>query len=144
MMAEKTNFTPTQELVYEMKASEVMMRDVVTVAPEMLMSELRDILYSNRISGTPVMTNGQLVGIVSIEDFIKWLTDGLIETRVEERMTTEVITVYEDDPLVLVVNMLDKRGYGRLPVLQRDGVTLQGPGSDPEGPPPNESHHRHN
>ncbi len=125
-MAAKTNFTPTQELVYEMKASEVMMRDVVTVAPEMLMSELREILYSNRISGTPVMTNGQLAGIVSIEDFIKWLTDGLIETRVEERMTTEVITVYEDDSLVLVVNMLDKHGYGRLPVIQRDGGKLVG------------------
>ncbi len=59
MMAEKTNLTPTQELIYEMRASEVMIRDVVTVAPEMLMGKLRGILYSNSISGTPVITNGR-------------------------------------------------------------------------------------
>ncbi len=126
MKDEKTNLTPTQELIYEMKASEVMIRDVVTVAPEMLMGKLRDILYSNRISGTPVITNGRLAGIVSIEDFIKWLTDGPVEARVEERMTTEVMTVYEDDSLVLVANILDKHGYGRLPVIQRDGGKLVG------------------
>ncbi len=125
-MAEKTDLTPSQELVYEMKASEVMTREVVTVAPEMLMSELCDILRSNRISGMPVTTNGQMAGIISIEDFIKWLTDGAVETRVEERMITEVTTVCEDDPLVLAVNLLDKHGYGRLPVIQRDGGELVG------------------
>lgn len=125
-MDEKTNLTPTQELIYEMKASEVMIHDVVTVASEMSMSKLRDILYSNRISGTPVIANGQLAGIISIEDFIKWLTDGSVDVRVGERMTTEVTTVYEDDPLVLIVNILDKHGYGRLPVIQRDGGKLVG------------------
>ncbi len=125
-MPKKPQLSPTQELVYEMRADEVMTRRVVTVTPEMLMSELREILRTNRISGAPVVSNGQLVGIVSIEDFIKWLADGPPKARVDERMTREVMTVYDDDSLVQVVSRLDQHGYGRLLVIQRNGEKLVG------------------
>ncbi len=125
-MSEGSQLSPSQELVYEMKVDEVMTRRVVTVSPEILMSELREILRSNRISGTPVVSNGELVGMVSIEDFIKWLADGSSEARVDERMTRDVMTVYDNDSLVQVVSRLDQRGYGRLPVVQRDGGKLVG------------------
>jgi CBS domain-containing protein/anti-sigma regulatory factor (Ser/Thr protein kinase) len=125
-MSGKSQLSPTQELVYEMKVDEVMTRRVVTVSPEMLMSELREILRSNRISGAPVVSNGKLIGIVSIEDFIKWLADGPPEARVDERMTRDVMTINDDDSLVQVVSRLDRHGYGRLPVIQRDGDKLVG------------------
>ncbi len=51
-MSGKSQLSPTQELVYEMKVDEVMTRRVVAVSPEIFMSELREILRSNRISGT--------------------------------------------------------------------------------------------
>ena len=126
MSGKSSPLSPTQELVYEMKASEVMTPSVVTVTPEILMSELREILRSNRISGAPVVSNGQLVGIISIEDFIKWLADGPPDARVDERMTREVMTVYDDDSLVQVVGRLDQHGYGRFPVIQRVGKKLVG------------------
>ncbi len=119
-MSGKSQLSPTQELVYEMKVDEVMTRRVVAVSPEMLMSELREILRSNRISGAPVVSNGELIGIVSIEDFIKWLADGPPKARVDERMTQDVMIVYDNDSLVQVVSRLDQHGYGRLPVVQRD------------------------
>ena len=69
-------FNKIQEMVYELKIGDVMKQDVITVGPETLMSELRTILRDRRISGTPVVKNDKLVGIISIEDFIKWLTEG--------------------------------------------------------------------
>jgi anti-sigma regulatory factor (Ser/Thr protein kinase) len=41
-------------------------------------------------------------------------------------MTRDVITIYDDEPLVQVVSRLDRHGYGRLPVIQRDGEKLVG------------------
>ncbi|MCK5570386.1 MAG: CBS domain-containing protein, partial [Spirochaetes bacterium] len=53
-----------QELVYELKVSDVMKKDVITVEPHTLMSELRKILKDKRISGTPVTRDGKLLGII--------------------------------------------------------------------------------
>lgn len=63
-MTNKAELTRTQELIYEMKAGEVMTKAVVTVTPETSMSELREILRSHRISGTPVVSKGRLAGII--------------------------------------------------------------------------------
>jgi len=125
-MSEKARLTRTQELIYEMKAHEVMTREVVTVTPETSMKELREILRSHRISGTPVISNDQLAGVISIEDFINWLSSGPPKARVGERMTRSVITVYDDEPLVQVVSTLDRYGFGRLPVIQREQKKLVG------------------
>lgn len=125
-MSEKTRLTCIQELVYEMKASEVMTRQMVTVKPETSMGELREVLRSNRISGTPVISGDRLVGIISIEDFINWLAEGAQSATVGERMTHDVTTVYEDDPLVTVVNRLNRHGFGRFPVVERKGGALVG------------------
>ncbi len=125
-MARKTQLTRTQELVYEMKVGEVMTRNVVTVTPETSMNQLRKVLHSKRISGTPVISNGELVGIISIEDFINWLASGPRKAKVHERMTLDVMTIYDDEPLVQVMNKLNRYGYGRLPVIQRDREKLVG------------------
>ncbi len=125
-MPKKARLTRTQELIYEMKTGEVMTSHVVTVTPNTSMAELRKILRCHRISGTPVISKGRLVGIISIEDFINWLANGPPKAKVGERMTWDVITIYDDEPLVQVVSRLDRHGYGRLPVIQRDGEKLVG------------------
>ncbi len=126
-MSEKARLTRTQELIYEMKAHEVMTREVVTVTPKTSMKELREVVRTHRISGTPVISKGRLVGIISIEDFINWLANGPPKATVGERMTqSSVITVYDDEPLVQVVSTLDRYGFGRLPVIRREQKKLVG------------------
>ena len=63
----------TQEMVYEVTVGEVMALKMVSVSPDQTMAELRLILRDNRISGTPVVEQGKLVGMVSIEDLINAL-----------------------------------------------------------------------
>jgi anti-sigma regulatory factor (Ser/Thr protein kinase) len=41
-------------------------------------------------------------------------------------MTHDVVTVYDDEPLVHLVSRLDQRGFGRLPVVQRNDEKLVG------------------
>ena len=115
-----------QELVYEMKVSDVMTKEVITVTPKTLMGKLRLILRLKRISGTPVVCQGKLVGIISIEDFIEWIATGKREEKVENRMTRKVFTLFNDAPLVLAVNKLEHSGFGRFPVIDRNDNKLVG------------------
>jgi len=115
-----------QELVYELKVSDVMKKDVITVEPHTLMSELRKILKDKRISGTPVTRDGKLLGIISIEDCIKWLAEGGEDSPIKNRMSASVKSAHSDEPLVHAINKLEKYGYGRLPVINRDTGYLVG------------------
>jgi len=118
--------TKTQEMVYELRVGDVMTRDVMCVASSRPMSQLRAILRDNRISGAPVIEEEKLVGIISIEDFIRWMADGGPDCTIAARMTGNVTTVYDDEPLVQAVNKLERLGFGRLPVLSRGNGRLVG------------------
>jgi CBS domain-containing protein/anti-sigma regulatory factor (Ser/Thr protein kinase) len=120
-MSDRRVVSRTQELVYELTAASVMTQDVITIAPDASMSALRGMLRENRISGVPVVSDGVLVGMVSVEDFINWLAEGAPECRVADRMVRSVVSVRPDDPLVLVVHALEEHGFGRLPVLDATG-----------------------
>jgi len=120
------SFTRVQELAYELKVSEVMKKNTITVSPKMLMSELRKILKDNNISGVPVVNGHSLVGIISIEDFINWLSSGEVDTEIEKRMSKGVKTVYADDPVIHAVSKFDQFGLGRFPVLDRGTKNLVG------------------
>jgi CBS domain-containing protein/anti-sigma regulatory factor (Ser/Thr protein kinase) len=117
----KTAFTKVQELVYELKVRDAVTKNVITTSPETLMSELRKILRSNQISGVPVMDGDKLIGIISIEDFINWLAGDHIDCPIRDKMTREVKTLHEDEPLIHAVSRLDKTGFGRFPVINRHG-----------------------
>ena len=118
--------TRVQELTYELKVEDVMTTDVFAVSPKDTMNELREILRSKRISGTPVVEGNQLVGIVSIEDLIKCLANGAMDATIEEKMSKQVETLYADEPLIHAVSKFDRHGFGRLVVLERDQGKLVG------------------
>lgn len=120
------DITKVQELVYEMKVEQVMTRDVITVSPDELISTLRETLRDKRISGVPVVENNRLLGIISIEDFITCLAEGKMSSRVSERMSHSVETLYDSDPLVRAVEEFDRLGFGRFPVIDRKSGNLVG------------------
>lgn len=113
--------TKSQELVYELKIGEIMTRDPITVSPDCLMSELKETLRVKRISGVPVLEAGELAGIISIEDLILALERGETSARVGDRMTRQLQTVYADESVIQAVNKFVRHGYGRLPVVDRQG-----------------------
>lgn len=109
--------TKVQELVYELKIGQVMTKDVVVVTPDTMMTELMEILRLNRISGCPVVENGQLVGIVSLEDLIKTIARGEVESMVRDHMTSPVITVAAHESVIEAVKRFSQFRVGRLPVV---------------------------
>jgi len=125
-MSAQVRVTKTQEMVYEMKVGEVMTQNVITVRSHDVMSQLRQVLRDNRISGVPVVHGDQLVGLISIEDFIKWLADREDDCLIEQKMTKKLETVYEDEPLMSAIGKFETSGLGRFPVLDRQKKNLVG------------------
>ncbi len=115
------HITRVEELAYELQISEVMTGDVKVVTPDLPMAYVLKLFRQARISGAPVVSDGDLVGIVSIEDLIRSLTRGNLEAPVRDYMTTELITARATDPVVEALKLFDKSQVGRLPVLDRNG-----------------------
>jgi len=122
----KRTTTKIQELTYELRIKDVMTKNIETVGSKMHVSHLRDILYDKRISGVPVAKDNKLIGIISIEDFIKCLEQNELDTLIEDKMTKNVKTLYADEPLVHAVMKFEKYGFGRFPVISRKDKKLVG------------------
>jgi len=118
-----------------MKVKEIMTHDVLTVTKELSIRRLIKLLDKNKITGAPVVDEqGNLIGIVSSKDVIRAI-DHLIRVHVsideqqdhrgmdnwvEGVMTTNVITVNEEDDVREVFATMVKRKIHRVPVV-RDG-----------------------
>ncbi|MBC8415211.1 MAG: CBS domain-containing protein [Candidatus Cloacimonetes bacterium] len=125
-MDEIRKTTKIQELTYELKIKDVMSENIETVSSKMPISSLRDILYKKRISGIPIVNDNKLVGIISIEDFIKCLEQGEMDALIEDKMTKNIKTLYADEPLVHAVMKFEKYGFGRFPIISRKDKKLVG------------------
>lgn len=119
MNQETALFSVAHELVYELKVKDALRDELITVTPRQTLREVQHLLRDHRISGVPVLEDGKLVGIVSIEDIIGALDHHHIEEQVGKWMTRKVVTIPPNVPLSRAVAMFFHYRYGRLPVLDR-------------------------
>ena len=126
-----------------MKAADVMVTNVISVTPDVLVQDVAYILLSNRISAVPVTDDdGRLLGIVSEGDLMRraetgtgrhrswWLAmltrpealaaDYVREhaRRVTDVMTREVVTATPETSLQDIATLLEKNGIKRLPIVE--------------------------
>jgi CBS domain-containing protein/anti-sigma regulatory factor (Ser/Thr protein kinase) len=115
------DITRVEELSYEIKIDEVMSRNVKTVGPDMKMSSLLELLRQNHISGTPVIDQGRLAGVISLEDLIRAMTAADLAAPISKYMTPSIISVNSFDPVVEALETFTKARVGRLPVVDESG-----------------------
>jgi len=131
-----------------MQASDVMVREVVTVTADTDVAEAIRILAARDISALPVVDGEErLVGIISEADLLHrveigtekhrpWLLESLTAAatlaeefakshgkKVGEIMTTDVVSASEDTPLGEIASLLERKRIKRVPIL-RDGKVV--------------------
>jgi len=129
----------------EMKAMDVMSRDVVTCRPDDDIAEVAKLLAERDVSALPVVDDsGMVVGVISEADLMRreeidtekhrpwWLeavTPGIIlakefakehARKVDEIMSDTVVSASEDTSLAEIATLLEKHRIKRVPIL-RDG-----------------------
>ena len=97
-----------------MEAKEIMSKDVVAVAPEMLVAEAADLLLRYRIHGAPVVDGAdQIVGMVSFMDLA-----ARRGKTVREVMAPDPVCASEDTPVEEVAAMMLDQMVRRMPIVR--------------------------
>lgn len=132
-----------------LKAKDIMTVDVIAAKPAMTVEELARILIEHKISGAPVVDDGnRLVGIVTEHDLIKknkrfhiptmirlfdayFLLDSdrveddikkMVAITVEEICNKKVVSITEDTSLEDIATIMSEQNIHLLPVLNDDIV----------------------
>jgi CBS domain-containing protein len=130
-----------------MNVSDLMTREVVSIAPECSVEEAVRLMLDKHLSGLPVIdSQGKLAGIVTEGDFLRrgevgtlrhrprWLefilgqgrlADEYTHThgrRIAEIMTWPVVAVADDAPLASAVDLMERHRIKRLPVVCQERV----------------------
>jgi CBS domain-containing protein len=128
-----------------MKASDVMTRNVATVARDAPSADAIRLMLDHRISGLPVVDGScKIAGMLTEGDLLRraetgtqrqrprWLelllgpgrlADEYVQThgrKVCEIMTEDVVSVAEDTPLAEIVRLMERHRIKRLPVVHGD------------------------
>jgi CBS domain-containing protein len=106
------------------RAADIMTQPVVTVGSNALLIEAIKLLLRHHLSGLPVVgDSGEMVGIITEHDIMNLALSGnAADTRVEEAMTGEVVSVPPDAELPAIVNSLASRRLRRVPVVMEGKV----------------------
>jgi CBS domain-containing protein/anti-sigma regulatory factor (Ser/Thr protein kinase) len=118
--------TRVEELAYDLKVSQVMTTDVKSLPPDAPVKEMVELFRQNRISGAPILVNGQLAGIVSMEDLIHALMNLDQQAPASQYMTPaqSIITIRDTDPVVEALELFTRTRLGRLPVMDQSGCLV--------------------
>ena len=115
-----------------MLVKERMSYPVISLLPDTPVHDARNLFIQESIRRAPVIKNGKLIGIVSIQDLIdatptkatslsRWEINYLLsKLTVSEIMTKKVTTIDEDTPIEEAARIMADEKIGGLPVL-RDG-----------------------
>jgi CBS domain-containing protein len=129
-------------------AADVKVRDamteaarLVTVSPEMTLKQVAELMLERRVSGVPVVDgDGRVVGVISEADVVRAETGGTggqgmiararavadaaalsIPRTAGEAMSSPVVTITPDEPVMEAAHRIAERGVNRLPVVDGDG-----------------------
>lgn len=104
-----------------MKASDIMVEDVVTVDRDALLPDVAARMIKHRISGMPVLDDKQtLVGVIASRDLMAYVpSEKFQSTRVADVMVRNVLAFSPDTPLSSIVNSFANRGVGRVPIVEK-------------------------
>jgi CIC family chloride channel protein len=110
------------DVMQGVKVGEIMTTDVHVVSPEMPLPSLAEVFLESHHHGFPVVgPEGDLVGVVTIQDFDKSLEEERIEGYTVGDIATcdDLLVAYPDEPVWEALRRLSVRDVGRLPVLER-------------------------
>ncbi|MCD4726611.1 MAG: IMP dehydrogenase [Pirellulales bacterium] len=99
------------------RAEAVIIRDVVTVKPDMTVAELLSMMEEHGIKGFPVVEDsGELQGIVTWRD-VRLADSSLL---IRDVMTEEVVTGNEDTEIDEAMKILHEHRIEKLPIVDKD------------------------
>ena len=97
---------------------DALQREVSTASPESNIKSVFELIRREGHSGYPVVKNGDLVGIFTLQDAEKVSEEEREGKRVEDIMSKDLVTIYPEATLEEALQLLMKHDIGRLLVVE--------------------------
>ncbi len=110
--ATKYNF-----LLKDVTVGDMMSRPVVSVAPEMPVRNVIELMYSSKHLGFPVVDRGALVGMITVADVHRISPIDREAMQVRDVMFRHPVTIPPEAPVIDALRIMSVRDIGRIPVV---------------------------
>jgi len=100
--------------------ADIMTKNVQSVKPTTNIRIAQDLMEVDLVGGLPVVSNGQLVGMVTRTDLLKVEPSKRAEKTVGDVMSTQLVLAYPEEDLFSALTRMMTKGVGRLPVVSHD------------------------
>ena len=104
------------------KVIDVASKDLITLKPSLTIKEAAKVLTTGGIEGAPVITDGEILGILTLSDIAGALAQDRESLKVIEIMSNNIITVKEDVMISEAIDIMNKNNIGRLIVVNGTGA----------------------
>ena len=104
-----------------MLVKDIMTKDPITIEVGSTVLEAEKLMSINSIGRLIVVDEGEVVGILTDGDL---MTERELDSQIDEIMTTELITVQDNDPVKEAARILSEKRIGGLPVLNEEGTLV--------------------
>lgn len=118
----------------------VMTEKPITIYQDATMSQAAELMVENGISGLPVEKDGEIMGVVTSRDMIRYFAEQDVKAKVGDLMNKELLTVHRHHTIAHVLDEMNAQGLSRalvyednmspVGIITRSGLTF----SDVMGP----------
>ncbi|PVU70539.1 hypothetical protein DDW09_02180 [Sulfolobus sp. SCGC AB-777_L09] len=92
--------------------------NVVTLSDSSTMSDAASLMVSTGISHAPIVSDTDVVGMVSLRDVIKSLNDGNLSANVKDYMSKGVVSLDVDATMADVANLITTKNVGSVLIME--------------------------
>lgn len=122
IMQEILLFLPTI-VTPELQVRHIMSRDPLVLSPDMSMQESAQLMNRYGYEGYPVVEDGQVIGLLNRRNVDRALQHNL-EKTVGDLMEAGQFTVYPNDPISRLKEVMFSSGWGQIPVADPDNGNI--------------------
>lgn len=101
----------------------LMTETVITIYPEASITQAATLMLENEIHNVPVVKNGNIVGIITRTDLMRYVAEnsGKMSTKIRNLMTEDVISVHRHHTINHVIDEMNRHEIARVIVKDDDG-----------------------
>jgi len=103
----------------------VMTEKPITIFPDATMPQAAELMLENDISGLPVERDGQIIGMITTRDMLRYFADQDVKATVGDLMTKNVLNVHRHHTIGHVLDEMNVQGTSRALVYE-DGTAPVG------------------
>ena len=102
----------------------VMTEKPITIFPDATMPQAAELLIENDISGLPVEREGQIAGMITSRDMMRYFSEQDIKATVGDLMTRNILTVHRHHTIGHVLEEMNVQGQSRALVYEDNNTPV--------------------